>query len=226
MAASPALDEHLRHYGFKLLDVVPTIYGQKKHSINSDCDRRDGCATWDHHKARLEHPRISTKVPRPGDAPRGSTKNAISKQHSSGSPERCDSGHQKWLCCEFGGSYYTGCRRTRAGHAAPGPDVPGHPAPQPRHGHSAHPSQIRGRAAEIPGTRACVPGLRPVRLQVCGQFVASCIRGLGEKSGCRAGCGARAWRPCAPQPACHRIELWFCGRGVRRAAEPVAEPAG
>jgi len=31
-----------------------------------------------------------------------------------------------------------------------------------------------------------------------------------RKSG--ADCGAPAWWPCAPQPACHRIELWCCGR--------------
>jgi hypothetical protein len=50
--------------------------------------------------------------------------------------------------------------------------------------------------------------------------------GCGEKSGCRADCGARAWRPCAPQPACRRVERWFCRRGLRRAAEAVTEPAG
>jgi hypothetical protein len=45
-------------------------------------------------------------------------------------------------------------------------------------------------------------------LTVCG--------GWDQKSGCRAGHGARAWRPCAPRPTCHWIELWCCGRGLRR----------
>jgi len=36
--------------------------------------------------------------------------------------------------------------------------------------------------------------------------------------------GRRA--PCAPQSACHRFELWCCGRGLRMGAEAVTEPAG
>ena len=65
------------------------------------------------------------------------------------------------------------------------------------------------------------PGFR-----VGGRLVAAGIRGLGRKSSCRAGCGARAWRPCAPQPACHRIDRWCCSRWLRRTAEAVTEPAG
>ena len=69
---------------------------------------------------------------------------------------------------------------------------------------------------------------------VGGQFGCRCAASLslavsggwGEKSGSRAGCGAQAWRPCTPRPACHRIELWFCWRGPRRPAEAVTEPAG
>jgi hypothetical protein len=50
--------------------------------------------------------------------------------------------------------------------------------------------------------------------------------GWGGKSGCRAGCGARAWRPCAPQLACHRIYLWCGSRWLRWRVEAFTEPAG
>ena len=36
--------------------------------------------------------------------------------------------------------------------------------------------------------------------------------------------GRRA--PCAPQSACHRIDLWRCGHGPGRMAGAVTEPAG
>jgi len=56
-----------------------------------------------------------------------------------------------------------------------------------------------------------IPGRRPVRLPACGPLAAAGIRGLGTKSSCRADSGARAWRPCAPESACHRLT---CGAVV------------
>jgi hypothetical protein len=58
------------------------------------------------------------------------------------------------------------------------------------------------------------------------KLVTDGIRGLREKSNCRADYGGRAERPCAPQSACHRTDLWYGRRWPRRTAEVITKPQG
>ena len=114
----------------------------------------------------------------------------------------CASGHEKWLCREFCGGYYPGCGRTRAGHAAPGPDVPRHPTPQPRHGHSAHLSQNSRKSPRNPRSAATNPMI--------------------TRSARRSGANPQAPRPPQPppQPAPAAPQLHPVASRLRRAGPP------
>jgi len=85
-------------------------------------------------------------------------------------------------------------------------------------------TQPRPAASPAPTTSSAPGGQFSFRSAASLSLTVSA--GWGEKAGCRAGCGARAWRPCAPQSACHRFDRWCCGRWLRRTAEAITEPAG